>query len=88
MNARNEAWARFEKWMRTAEGGGLEGMVPIALICLPIDGVEEDGALILRATGARMLWPTQFPVEDRAPLLDHIAAEYRSGRVSRSILPS
>jgi hypothetical protein len=81
--AEREAWERFEAWVREARPA-FDGMVPIALICLPVERITEDGAVeIARRGHSRILWPKTFPIEERGPLLRALAAPYSEGTVSR-----
>ena len=62
----------------------LDGCAPVALICLPIAGADQDGVLQVRKDDdGRIIWPADFPVEDRGPLLAHIARRYLEGAVRR-----
>jgi hypothetical protein len=83
VNAEREAFEGFIRWMRNAEPA-LDGMVPVALICMPVQAVQPDGAIDLAMEGPDVvLWRSEFPVSARAPLLERLARNYRADKVIR-----
>jgi hypothetical protein len=81
--AEREAWKMFHRWIDEAIPA-LDGCAPIALICLPIDRIDADGAVQINIEGeGRIIWPKDVPVADRGPLLARLAEPYRQGTMQR-----
>lgn len=76
------AWAQFERYMAEAQPS-LDGCVPVALVCLPVEGIDPDGAIRVvamdQAAHPRLLWVATFPVTERGPLLGRLAVSYMRG---------
>lgn len=81
--AEREAFETFIGWIRQAMPS-LDGMVPVAFVCLPAIKTNPDGGIDVNVEGpARVIWAKTFPVAERGPLLEHLARPYRDGTVSR-----
>lgn len=76
-------WDRFFDVVRAARPA-LDGTLPVAVIFLPAV-LGPDGMAEMDQTGGppRVLWPKEFPEEEREPLLRHIAKAYRMDVVDR-----
>ena len=75
--AEREAWEQFKRWIDTARPA-LDGCAPVTLIAMPIERVDADGAVQVRVhADGRIIWPADFPIEDRGPLLEQLARAYR-----------
>lgn len=78
-----EAFERFMSMVRSALPA-LDGSVAVAMIFMPVEGVDADGAVRIRHQGqGRIIWPAEFPNEARGPLLEQLARPYREGNVVR-----
>jgi len=77
--AEREAFQHFIAWIKDAMAG-LDGCVPVAFICMPVERVHADGGIDVRRDGdGRIIWPASFPVADRGPLLAGLARGYAAG---------
>ena len=61
-SAEVEAWTQFLTFIESAQAA-LDGCVPVALICLPVERTESDGSLSIRhEDGGRIIWPSTLSV--------------------------
>lgn len=70
-----QAWETFLQWIERARPA-LDGCVPVALIALPVEKVEGDGEMSLDVHRGRILWPADFPPDERGPLLLRLSIPY------------
>ena len=83
MMTERQAWKRFLTYVQQARPA-LDGCVPGARICVPVQEVDTEGRFVLaQNSGARGLWPKDVPIEARGPLLAWIAQSYLDGTVTR-----
>ena len=77
------SWDQFMEFIRNARATMEDRYAPVALVCLQAE-TDTDGATELKPwNDAVLLWPAQFPVEERGPLLARISKPYRDGTVLR-----
>jgi hypothetical protein len=84
MSGHADAWDQFLSWMLSARRRMEDPWVPVAVICLQADA-RSDGAMDLKPwNNAAVIWPAEFPVDERGPLLKRLAKPYDEGTVLRS----
>ena len=82
MKATEEAWEHFIRYMRNARPA-LDVTVPVAAIFLPVEDTAQDDVSLDLDGRCRVLWPADFPIGARGPLLRRIAQEYENGTITR-----
>lgn len=76
--AEREAFRAFIEYIKVAMPS-FDGCVPVALICMPVKTVHADGGIDIHVEGtARLLWPADFPEDERAKLLASLVKGYSS----------
>lgn len=78
-------WDEFEGYMREARVRMEDRYAPIALLCLLVKpGTEGDTPEVMLYKDTAVVWPAEFPIAERGPLLARVAGPYRAGTVLRS----
>ena len=81
-NAR--AWDQFESYMRRARERMEDTWAPVALVCVQATSAVDGGTDLKLWNDSAVLWPADFPVKERGPLLARLAKPYADGTVLRS----
>ena len=74
------AWDQFEEYIRQSRERMVDQWVPVAMIC--VQASTDRRGWLLWNDGA-VVWPAEFPVGERGPLLARLAKPYADGTVLR-----
>jgi hypothetical protein len=77
MTTEADAWKKFNEYIDKVRPLVAGKFVPVALILLPVEA-STPAAIQVSDTIPAVLWPADFPMADRAPLLEKIARAYRT----------
>lgn len=77
-------WDEFLAWVNEARTRMEDRWAPVGLICLQATECPHGGVELQLEKDAAILWPKDFPIPERGPLLVRMAKPYRDGTVLRS----
>ena len=78
-----QAWDAFERYVAQARERMQDRWVPIAMVCVQAQAAEGGGVDLMLWNDARVIWPADFPIAERGPLLARLAKPYADGTVLR-----
>jgi len=78
------AWDEFIRYVRDAQKRLQDKWAPVALVAVQAETGPDHATQLRLWDDAAILWPAEFPVDERGPLLVRIAKPYKDGTVLRT----
>lgn len=78
-----DAWDKFEQYFKDARARLEDKWAPVVLICIQADDAGDGTLNFFVERDQAGIWPANFPIPERGPLLERVGKTYRAGQVLR-----